>query len=186
MPERSRVDRSSAQPAPGAACRPWCRCRRSARAPVPRGLADGRRNPSLVSWQAATFAGNRVSANGNTLLALSSQPGSKADLIRRCWSSSCALNCTGIRSRFSTPTPCSPVRQPPTSTHSFRMSAPNCSALWKLTGSLASNMISGCRLPSPAWKMLATFRAIIVGHLAECGAARQAGAMVGITPSMHR
>ena len=32
-----------------------------------------------------------------------------------------------IRSRFSMPTPCSPVRQPPTSTQSFRISAPKAS-----------------------------------------------------------
>src|SRR5487761_2664243 len=66
--------------------------------------------------------------SGNTLCGFSSQSGSNAPLIRRCCSSSCAANCTGIRSRFSTPTPCSPVRQPPTSTHNFKISAPNCSA----------------------------------------------------------
>ncbi len=37
-------------------------------------------------------------------------------------------NITSIRSRFSTPTPCSPVSTPPTSTHSRRMSEPNASA----------------------------------------------------------
>ena len=33
-----------------------------------------------------------------------------------------SVNCTRIRSRFSMPTPCSPVRQPPTATHSSRIS----------------------------------------------------------------
>ena len=38
---------------------------------------------------------------------------------------SASENIAGIRSRFSTPTPCSPVSTPPTSTHRRRMSAPN-------------------------------------------------------------
>src|SRR6185312_8388085 len=94
--------------------------------------------------------------SGKTLLGLSSHSGSQSDLIRRCWSSSTGVNWTPIRSRFSTPTPCSPVRQPPTSTQSVRISAPKRSARSKEPGSLASNMMSGWRLPSPAWKMLAT------------------------------
>ena len=39
-----------------------------------------------------------------------------------------------MRSRFSRPTPCSPVSTPPTSTHSFRISKPNASALVELAG----------------------------------------------------
>ena len=44
----------------------------------------------------------------------------------------------GIRSRFSTPTPCSPVSTPPTSTQSRRMSAPNFSVRSSSPGLLAS------------------------------------------------
>ena len=61
---------------------------------------------------------------GNTLPGLSRWLGSKAHLTRICWSRSISLNISGIRSRFSTPTPCSPVSTPPTSTQSRRMSAP--------------------------------------------------------------
>ncbi len=39
---------------------------------------------------------------------------SNAVLTRICWSRSIALNICGIRSRFSMPTPCSPVSTPPT------------------------------------------------------------------------
>ncbi len=54
---------------------------------------------------------------------------------------------TVIRSRFSMPTPCSPVRQPPTSTHSLSMSSPAASAFSISPGVLMSNRISGagCR-----------------------------------------
>ena len=61
-----------------------------------------------------------------------------------------------IRSRFSMPTPCSPVRQPPTSTQSFRISAPTASPSQGRRARWHRYRISGCRLPSPAWKMLAT------------------------------
>ena len=65
-------------------------------------------------------------------------------------SSSAGENCTHMESIFSTPTPCSPVIVPPSSTHSSRMSAPNRSARSHSPGMLASNRISGCKLPSPA------------------------------------
>ena len=64
----------------------------------------------------AAPAGRRA---GKTLAGLSSQAGSKTLFTRICWSRSAAVNWSGIRSRFSMPTPCSPVRQPPTSTQSF-------------------------------------------------------------------
>src|SRR3989442_13173490 len=49
---------------------------------------------------------------------------------------------------FSTPTPCSPVTVPPMATLVSRMSAPNSSQRCSSSGSLASNRISACRLPS--------------------------------------
>jgi acyl CoA:acetate/3-ketoacid CoA transferase beta subunit len=42
------------------------------------------------------------------------------------------------------------VSVPPTLTHNSRISAPNDSARWNSPSLFASNMISGCRLPSPA------------------------------------
>jgi hypothetical protein len=48
------------------------------------------------------------------------------------------VNIDPIRSRFSTPTPCSPVSTPPTSTQSLRMSAPKSSARSSSPGLLAS------------------------------------------------
>src|SRR5262249_48362992 len=122
------------------------------RARIVRG-ADGAGEFGLIGWG---DGGAHAACRGKTLGRVSSHAGSEADLMRRCCASSVGVNCTLIRSRFSTPTPCSPVRQPPTSTQRVKMSAPNFSAAAMLAGSLASNMIRGCRLPSPAWKMLAT------------------------------
>ena len=61
---------------------------------------------------------------------------------------SVSLNCTRIRSRFSMPTPCSPVRQPPTATHSSRISAPACSARSAcvgVVGVVEDQRDAGCR-----------------------------------------
>src|ERR687886_416801 len=80
---------------------------------------------------------------GKTLPGLSSCSGSKAHFTRSCCARSTSLNIVGIRSRFSTPTPCSPVSTPPTSTHSFRISAPNSSALSSSPGTLASGPEGG-------------------------------------------
>jgi hypothetical protein len=56
------------------------------------------------------------------------------------------------------PTPCSPVIEPPTppTVRGFRRRTP--SARSQFAGLAASYMISGCRLPSPAWKTLAQRR----------------------------
>src|SRR5690606_20176589 len=75
---------------------------------------------------------------GNTLPGLSRWLGSKAHLTRICWLRSSSENISGIRSRFSTPTPCSPVSTPPTFTQSRRMSAPNASARSNSSSLLAS------------------------------------------------
>jgi hypothetical protein len=56
----------------------------------------------------------------------------------------------GHESTFSMPTPCSPVMVPPNLTDSSRISAPKAVARSSSPGWLASYMISGCRLPSPA------------------------------------
>jgi hypothetical protein len=53
-----------------------------------------------------------------------------------------------------------------------RMSAPNASARSSSSGSLASNRISGCRLPSPAWNTLAHAQAVFLPTARPCRAAR--------------
>ena len=106
-------------------------------------------------------------------------PGSKADLMRRCWSSSCAVNCTGIRSRFSTPTPCSPVRQPPTSTHSFRMSAPNCSGLVEALRVVGVEHDQRMQVAVAGVEDVGDLQAVAVATSRRCGAARPAAGWSG-------
>src|SRR5690606_26105039 len=89
---------------------------------------------------------------GIALPGLSRPAGSKARLTAKKASRSAGENCTHIELIFSTPTPCSPVMVPPYSTQVSRISAPKRSARSHSPGLLASNRISGCRLPSPAWK----------------------------------
>ena len=52
------------------------------------------------------------------------------------------------------PTPCSPVMEPPARRSSARISSPQARALSSSPGLRASNKMMGCKLPSPAWKML--------------------------------
>ena len=59
-----------------------------------------------------------------------------------------------IISFFSMPTPCSPVMEPPTEMQCSRISSLALLHLFQLAGDAVSNRIRGCRLPSPAWKML--------------------------------
>jgi hypothetical protein len=124
--------------------------------------------------------GYTKSSSGNTLFAFSSQPGTRSDP---------ALLLQFVRelhgiARF--PPHAVLARQAAADlTHNFRMSAPKVSALWKLSASLASNMISGCRLPSPAWKMMATCRPQASDICRLCGAA-SGRREVGMTPSMQR
>ena len=87
---------------------------------------------------------------GITLPGFSSPLGSKACFSASICVRSSGLNCTHMLLSFSTPTPCSPVTVPPSATLVSRMSAPNSSQRCSWSGSLASNRISGCRLPSPA------------------------------------
>jgi hypothetical protein len=51
-------------------------------------------------------------------------------------------------------------------------------------GLLASNRISGCMLPSPAWKTLATLQPVAAAHLADARSTR-AALDTGIVPSRH-
>src|SRR6185295_693912 len=96
------------------------------------------------------YSAQRASV-GTALPGLSSPAGSKTCLTARNSSSSSGRNCTHIWLIFSTPTPCSPVIVPPTATHFSSTSAAKRSVRSSCPASLASNRISGCRLPSPAW-----------------------------------
>ena len=55
---------------------------------------------------------------------------SKAHLIRCCWLRSISENISPIRSRFSIPTPCSPVRTPPALWTGLALLARRCQAVW--------------------------------------------------------
>ena len=55
---------------------------------------------------------------------------------------------------FSSPTPCSPVTVPPSSRQSSTIRSNASFALAFAASSPSGAMISGCRLPSPAWAML--------------------------------
>src|SRR5439155_19513229 len=96
------------------------------------------------------YSAQRASV-GTALPGLSSPCGSKARFTAWNSSSSCAPNCVHIWLIFSTPTPCSPVIVPPTATHFSSTSAATCPVRPSSPALLASNRISGCRLPSPAW-----------------------------------
>src|SRR5438105_358851 len=61
---------------------------------------------------------------GKILPGLQSPPGLKASLRRRMNSRSAALKMKGMKSAFSSPIPCSPEIEPPTSAQTFMISAP--------------------------------------------------------------
>ena len=110
---------------------------------------------------------------------LSSQSGSKADLIRRCWSSSTSVNCTRMRSRFSTPTPCSPVRQPPTSTQSCRMSAPNCLGAREAVRVVGVEHDERMQVAVAGMEDVGDLEPVAARSSRRCGAARRAGGWSG-------
>ena len=66
-----------------------------------------------------------------------------------------------------TPTPCSPVIDPPCSMQRSRISPETSSARSASPGTDSSKSTSGCRLPSPAWKTLATRTPALVRQLAH-------------------
>src|SRR5512139_899955 len=123
-------------------------------------------------------------SSGTALPGLSRVAGSNAAFTSWKRVSSGVLNCAHIWLIFSSPTPCSPVMVPPTSTHSSRILPPKASACSSSPGWLASNRISGCRLPSPAWNTLATARPysalISLMRRNTCGKAPR-----GMVPSMQ-
>ena len=82
-----------------------------------RGSSGNRCSPR---WTCTRPSSAQRCSFGNTLPGLRIWAGSKAHLTRCCWFRSSSLNMVSIRSRFSTPTPCSPVSTPPTSTQSLQ------------------------------------------------------------------
>src|SRR5699024_9706726 len=93
---------------------------------------------------------------GRSLSGLAMPDGSKARRNRWRVSRSSGPYIRGIAHTLSTPTPCSPVMDPPCSMHRSRMAPETSSARSVAPGSESSNSTSGWRLPSPAWKTLAT------------------------------
>jgi hypothetical protein len=71
-------------------------------------------------------------------------------------SRSAALNILGMYRDLSTPTPCSPVIEPPASRHASRIWPDTSSAAASCPGTASSYSTSGCRFPSPAWNTFAT------------------------------
>jgi hypothetical protein len=65
-------------------------------------------------------------------------------------------NILGMYRDLSTPTPCSPVIDPPASRHASRIWPDTSSAAAFCPGTASSYSTSGCRFPSPAWKTFAT------------------------------
>ena len=98
--------------------------------------------------------------------------------------SRCRPRCTSRRgtARFSSPTPCSPVIDPPRRMHSRMISAASTSARSCAPASRPSYRISGCRFPSPAWKTLAT-RMPCSRDIASIAASASPSRARGTTPS---
>ena len=123
------------------------------------GVADRGAQSSSTSAVAVTPTRPRAPAGarrtgcpaGRILVGLARPDGSNASRSRAWASRSSALNTSGIASRFSSPMPCSPESTPPAATHAARISSPARCTRSQMPGSRASNTISGCRLPSPAW-----------------------------------
>src|SRR5947207_6946791 len=129
--------------------------RREADAILQGGEAQKRGSSACASLPPCTcmrpYSAQRASV-GTALPGLSRLRASKARFTAWNRSSSAARNCVHIWLIFSTPTPCSPVIVPPTATHFSSTSAANFSVRSSSSGRLASKRMSGCRLPSPAWK----------------------------------
>ena len=81
--------------------------------------------------------------------------GSNAQRTSCMVSRSSSLNMRGIYAALSTPTPCSPVIDPPCWIQRSRIAPLTFSAESPAPSMESSNRTRGCRLPSPAWKTLA-------------------------------
>ncbi len=112
-----------------------------------RRLETGNLNyPGIAGWAAALDLIEwarperivSVAASGKTFAGFKRHVGSNTVLMRICTARSVAENCDAISSRFSMPTPCSPVRQPPNSTQSLRIASPAASARSAWLSSFAS------------------------------------------------
>ena len=85
----------------------------------------------------------------------------------------------GIRSRFSTPTPCSPVSTPPTSTHSFRISAPNASGAFQFARLVGVVENQRMQIAVAGVKHVGDAQAVFLRHLASCARAPAAAWRAG-------
>ena len=93
---------------------------------------------------------------GKTLPGLEMLSGSKAQRTSCIVSRSSSVYIRGMYFALSMPTPCSPVIEPPCSMQRSRIAPLTFSAASPAPSTASSKSTSGCRLPSPAWKTLAT------------------------------
>src|SRR4029077_14794803 len=89
-------------------------------------------------------------ARGKTLLGLESSKGSKAQRTRCIVSRSGSLYIFDIIFFLSSPTPCSPVIDPPAAMHNSKILLESISATSSCPEILRSYKTSGCKFPSPA------------------------------------
>src|SRR5262249_50982509 len=129
------------------------------------------------------YSAQRASV-GTAFPGLSSIAGSNARFTARKSSSSSGRNWTHIWLIFSTPTPCSPVIVPPTSTHFSSTSAAKSSVRWSCSASFASKRMSGCRLPSPAWNTFGQRRPYFFS-IAPMNLSTSPRRLRGMVPSMQ-
>src|SRR5262249_39937088 len=93
---------------------------------------------------------------GKTLPGLQSPVGLNAAFSRCMKARSASEKMNGMKSDFSSPMPCSPEIEPPTSAQTFMISAPAATTRDSSPSLRGSYRMFGCRLPSPAWNTLPT------------------------------
>ncbi len=176
---------STASPSPaGSACPPVaCRSASSTPAgPVIRTAPPGRPRPAGGRRGAGPGTSPHSRGVGNTLPGLDSPAGSNAHRTSCMVSRSSAVNIRGMCLALSEPTPCSPVIEPPCSRQRSRIAPETSSARSASPATEPSKSTSGCRLPSPAWKTLAT-RTPESPERSAIARSTSGSAVRGITPS---
>src|SRR5205085_5133378 len=90
--------------------------------------------------------------SGRTFWGFIRVSGSKELRTHACAARSSSEKTSGMKSRFSSPIPCSPERTPPASTQRRTISSEAERTFSSVPGTERSNASSGWRFPSPAWK----------------------------------
>ncbi len=172
MPSRAYFDGSAAEAVQG---RAW-RKRRSISDGLPPAfggmgaVAVIRRRPAPNAWTAFECTSPQPLEVGNALQGLKRSPAPNAAFSLRIAARSASVKIQGMKSRFSRPTPCSPVIEPPASTQMRMISSPASSTRVGLAGRRSSKRMLGWRLPSPAWKTLAIGEAVALADRRDAAA----------------